>query len=140
MSLGPTELLVVLAIVLLIFGSTKIPQLARSLGEAKNEFQHGSERLQLRRHAPSPRTPSAAMLALTRRRAPRRRERTDGSSAARARPRTVCARLPDVLVGRLGRAPSVPAPGPHAVRRGAHRRGARPTTRGTTRSGSRSSS
>lgn len=43
MSLGPTELLVVLAIVLLIFGSTKIPQLARSLGEAKNEFHHATD-------------------------------------------------------------------------------------------------
>ena len=43
MSFGPTELLIVLAVVLLIFGSTKIPQLARSLGQAKNEFQQGHE-------------------------------------------------------------------------------------------------
>jgi sec-independent protein translocase protein TatA len=43
MSIGPTELLIVLAIVLLIFGSTKIPHLARSLGEARGEFHKGHE-------------------------------------------------------------------------------------------------
>ena len=43
MNLGPTELLIVLAIVLLIFGSTKIPQLARSLGQAQKEFRQGHE-------------------------------------------------------------------------------------------------
>jgi sec-independent protein translocase protein TatA len=43
MNIGPTELLIVLAIVLLIFGSTKIPQLARSLGQAKQEFRQGHD-------------------------------------------------------------------------------------------------
>ncbi len=42
MNLGPTELLIILAIVLLIFGSAKLPKLARSLGEASKEFKHGS--------------------------------------------------------------------------------------------------
>ena len=32
MSLGPTELLIVFAIVMLLFGATKLPKLARSLG------------------------------------------------------------------------------------------------------------
>ena len=32
MNVGPTELLIVLAIVLLIFGSTRLPKLARSMG------------------------------------------------------------------------------------------------------------
>ena len=41
MSFGPTELLIVLAIVLLLFGSTKLPKLARSLGQASKEFQDG---------------------------------------------------------------------------------------------------
>jgi sec-independent protein translocase protein TatA len=41
MSFGPTELLIVLAIVLLLFGSTKLPQLARSLGQASKEFKDG---------------------------------------------------------------------------------------------------
>ncbi len=43
MNLGPTELLIVLAIVLLVFGGTKLPKLARSLGEASKEFKHGVE-------------------------------------------------------------------------------------------------
>jgi sec-independent protein translocase protein TatA len=43
MNIGPTELLIVLAIVLLIFGSTKIPQLARSMGQARKEFHQGHE-------------------------------------------------------------------------------------------------
>ena len=35
---GP-DLLVVLAIILVLFGAAKVPQLARSLGEAKHEFE-----------------------------------------------------------------------------------------------------
>ncbi len=42
MNLGATELLIVLAIVLLIFGGTKLPKLARSMGQAKKEFEDGS--------------------------------------------------------------------------------------------------
>jgi sec-independent protein translocase protein TatA len=38
--IGP-ELLIVLAIALLLFGSSRLPQLARSLGSAKNEFERG---------------------------------------------------------------------------------------------------
>lgn len=43
MSLGPTELIIILVIVLLLFGSTKLPKLARSLGQAKKEFEAGTE-------------------------------------------------------------------------------------------------
>jgi sec-independent protein translocase protein TatA len=41
MNLGIPELLIVLAVVLLLFGSTKLPKLARSLGEASKEFRSG---------------------------------------------------------------------------------------------------
>ncbi len=41
MSFGPTELLIVLAIVFLLFGATRLPKLARSLGEASKEFKKG---------------------------------------------------------------------------------------------------
>ena len=41
MNLGPTELIIVLLIVLLIFGGTKLPKLARSMGEAQKEFKKG---------------------------------------------------------------------------------------------------
>ena len=43
MNLGPTEMIVILLIVLLIFGGSKLPQLARSLGKAQSEFKKGSE-------------------------------------------------------------------------------------------------
>ena len=41
MDLGPTELLIVLAIALLLFGGAKLPKLARSMGEASREFKKG---------------------------------------------------------------------------------------------------
>jgi sec-independent protein translocase protein TatA len=41
MSFGPTELIIVLAIVFLLFGATRLPKLARSLGEASKEFRKG---------------------------------------------------------------------------------------------------
>ena len=42
-NLGAPELIIILLIVLLIFGGTKLPQLARSLGKAQSEFKKGSE-------------------------------------------------------------------------------------------------
>ena len=38
--LGP-DLLIILAIVLLLFGSSQLPKLARSLGQASKEFRKG---------------------------------------------------------------------------------------------------
>ena len=35
------ELLLVVAVIALVFGTSKIPQLARSLGSAKHEFEKG---------------------------------------------------------------------------------------------------
>jgi sec-independent protein translocase protein TatA len=43
MSFGPTEMIIVLLIVLLLFGGAKLPKLARSLGEASREFKKGVE-------------------------------------------------------------------------------------------------
>lgn len=40
-NLGGPELLIVLVIVLLVFGTSRVPKLARSLGSAKREFEHG---------------------------------------------------------------------------------------------------
>lgn len=39
--LGATELIIVLVIVLLLFGGTRLPKLARSLGQASKEFKQG---------------------------------------------------------------------------------------------------
>jgi sec-independent protein translocase protein TatA len=41
MNLGPTELLLVLLVVLVLFGGAKLPKLARSMGEAQKEFRSG---------------------------------------------------------------------------------------------------
>ena len=41
MNLGVPELLIILAVVLLIFGSTRLPKLARSMGQASREFKKG---------------------------------------------------------------------------------------------------
>lgn len=41
MNLGATELLIILAVIMLLFGSTRLPNLARSLGQASKEFKAG---------------------------------------------------------------------------------------------------
>jgi sec-independent protein translocase protein TatA len=39
--IGTGELIIILAVVLLLFGGTQLPKLARSLGQAQNEFKKG---------------------------------------------------------------------------------------------------
>jgi sec-independent protein translocase protein TatA len=41
MDLGAPELLIILLVVLVLFGGAKLPQLARSLGQAKRELDKG---------------------------------------------------------------------------------------------------
>jgi len=41
MNLGGPEMLIVLVVVLLMFGSRKVPELARSLGQAQKELKDG---------------------------------------------------------------------------------------------------
>ena len=55
MNFGPTELIIVLVIILLLFGSTRLPKLARSLGQASKEFKTG-----VKEGDTSPDEPSAA--------------------------------------------------------------------------------
>lgn len=43
MDIGPPELIIILVIVLLLFGSKKLPELARSLGQAKRELDAGQK-------------------------------------------------------------------------------------------------
>jgi sec-independent protein translocase protein TatA len=40
-NLGPTELLIILLVVLVLFGGAKLPKLARSMGQAQSEFKQG---------------------------------------------------------------------------------------------------
>ena len=39
--IGAPELIILLLVILLLFGSTKLPKLAKSLGEASKEFKKG---------------------------------------------------------------------------------------------------
>jgi len=39
----PVVIILILAVVVLIFGASRIPQLARSLGQARREFEKGSK-------------------------------------------------------------------------------------------------
>lgn len=39
--LGAPELLIVLAVVLVVFGGSQVPKLARNLGQAQKEFKKG---------------------------------------------------------------------------------------------------
>jgi sec-independent protein translocase protein TatA len=41
MNLGAPELLILLLVVILLFGATRLPKLARSMGEASREFKKG---------------------------------------------------------------------------------------------------
>ena len=43
MNLGAPEIIGIIVIILLLFGSTKLPKLARSVGEASKEFKKGIE-------------------------------------------------------------------------------------------------
>jgi sec-independent protein translocase protein TatA len=39
--IGAPELVIVLVVILVLFGGAKLPKLARSLGQAQNEFKKG---------------------------------------------------------------------------------------------------
>lgn len=45
MSLGPPELLIVLVILLVLFGGSRLPKLARSIGESIRELRAGAQEL-----------------------------------------------------------------------------------------------
>lgn len=45
MSIGWSEIIVILLVVLLLFGSKRIPELARSLGRASHEFKKAKENI-----------------------------------------------------------------------------------------------
>jgi len=39
--LGPTELIVIVLVIFLLFGATRLPQLAKALGQSKRAFKDG---------------------------------------------------------------------------------------------------
>ena len=44
--LGGPELLIIVGLAVILFGSSKIPELARSVGKAQGEFQKGRQELE----------------------------------------------------------------------------------------------
>jgi sec-independent protein translocase protein TatA len=42
MSLGPTEIILIVAVILLLFGGRKIPELMKGLGQGMREFKKAS--------------------------------------------------------------------------------------------------
>jgi sec-independent protein translocase protein TatA len=39
--LGPTELVIIVLVIFLLFGATRLPQLAKALGQSKRAFREG---------------------------------------------------------------------------------------------------
>ncbi len=52
LGLGAPELIIILIIVVLLFGGARLPKLARSLGQAKKEFEHGIAEGEQEPHVP----------------------------------------------------------------------------------------
>ncbi|SMO76044.1 Sec-independent protein translocase subunit TatA/TatB [Fodinibius sediminis] len=44
MTFGATEIIIVVAVIILFFGARKIPELARGIGQGINEFQRVSKK------------------------------------------------------------------------------------------------
>jgi sec-independent protein translocase protein TatA len=45
MRLGPSELLIILALVMVLFGAKKLPELAKGLGQGLKEFKQATTEL-----------------------------------------------------------------------------------------------
>lgn len=44
--LGPTELVIILVIALIIFGPKRLPEMGKAIGKAINEFKRSSQEIQ----------------------------------------------------------------------------------------------
>ncbi|HEV2836306.1 MAG TPA: twin-arginine translocase TatA/TatE family subunit [Pyrinomonadaceae bacterium] len=42
-NLGPTEVILIVLVIFLLFGATRLPQLAKALGQSKKAFREGIE-------------------------------------------------------------------------------------------------
>jgi sec-independent protein translocase protein TatA len=43
MRLGPTELVIILVLIVVLFGGRKLPELAKGLGQGLKEFKHATK-------------------------------------------------------------------------------------------------
>lgn len=46
MAFGPTEIALIVVVIIILFGAAKIPELARSLGKATGEFKKGKQEIE----------------------------------------------------------------------------------------------
>jgi sec-independent protein translocase protein TatA len=46
MAIGPLEIVLIVVIIIVLFGASKIPELARSLGKATGEFKKGKQEIE----------------------------------------------------------------------------------------------
>src|SRR6478735_5595905 len=58
--IGPTELIIALVIILLLFGGKKLPEIARGLGRAQHEFKEGMQNPGAEPSSTASTTPTAA--------------------------------------------------------------------------------
>ena len=58
-NLGPLELLIIVAIIMILFGGKKIPELMHGLGKGINEFKRASQGGADEAVKPAPETPKA---------------------------------------------------------------------------------
>ena len=54
--IGTTELIVIVLVVLVLFGSSAIPKFAKSLGQAKSEFEKGIKESRLGKKEKEPKS------------------------------------------------------------------------------------
>ena len=84
MGIGAPELIILLVLVLLLFGATRLPRLARSLGQASKEFKKGvsedpqdEEPKAVDRKSPEPKAPEPKAVGPERAPDPGKIEATD---------------------------------------------------------------
>lgn len=57
-SVGPTEIIVILLLILILFGSKRIPEIAQSLGKGIREFKRSMKEIETEVEAPPKPTPN----------------------------------------------------------------------------------
>jgi sec-independent protein translocase protein TatB len=84
--IGMTELIVILVVALIVFGPNRLPELARSLGKAMNEFRRASTDLRHTLHEASEAPPPQASERVAEARAPSRVEGPETAAGPSAEP------------------------------------------------------
>ena len=65
MNFGTTEILLIVAVLFLLFGATRLPQLAKSLGQSRKAFKEGMREAEEEEQAEQHKLSSAAPVSYT---------------------------------------------------------------------------